>query len=136
MLRKTTIFQKAGASLINAVVILIFFIPVSFFMQDIALKKIAIIGMFFFYNILFLVFNKNRCLGMIVFGTHYSEKKSKVSHIIYNILYTLSFSTLLFWFYFPLDLFIANMLLLQLPMVLLTRTTLHGYLAGRISTSK
>ncbi len=57
---------------------------------------------------------------------HYTFRQ----HIKFNIFYTLSFSTIMLYVWFPLDLLILNLLLIQLPMSLITGTTLHGYLSG------
>ncbi|HPQ79900.1 MAG TPA: hypothetical protein PLG47_05570, partial [Candidatus Dojkabacteria bacterium] len=54
--------------------------------------------------------------------------------VIYAILYTLSYTTVVFYILFPFDLLIINLLFLQLPFVILKRTTLHGYLSGNMCT--
>lgn len=53
--------------------------------------------------------------------------------ILYTFLYSLSFSTIVIWIFYPFDLLLFNLLFIQLPTVLLTGTTLHGYLSGRMS---
>ena len=53
--------------------------------------------------------------------------------LLHAVLYTLSFSTLLFWVFFPLDLFFVNMFF-QFLMVRFTQTTIHGYLSGKMFT--
>ena len=67
-------------------------------------------------------------------GTYYSGKYQKKNQLLYNIFYTASFSTVLFSIVFPFDILLLNILLIQIPMVFFTKTTLHGYLAGNITT--
>ena len=133
-MRKIRITKKIVSSLINVFFFLIIFSPFYFFINDNFLKKISLIGLFFIYNLFFLLFNKNRCLGMIITKTRYKKEYPKWRHLLYDTLYTLSFSTLLFWVFFPFDLFLFNMLILQLPTLIFKRTTLHGYLAGGITS--
>ena len=73
---------------------------------------------------------------MMILNIHWKEKYPLKNQLIHSVLYTASFSTLLFWVWFPLDLFLINMLLLQLPTILLTGTTFHGYLSGNMVTVK
>lgn len=131
---ETSALKKLCASIINAVIVIVLYIPIYLIVKDIFIKKLLLIMLFFLYNFFFLIFNNNRCLGMVVMKTRYKEEPSLKQGVIYNLLYTLSFSSLFFWVYFPFDLFLFNMLFIQLPMVLITKTTLHGYLAGNITT--
>jgi len=133
-MRETSTFKKLATSAINVFFVFIIFLPFYFVVNDILTKKLILIGIFFGYNIIFLLFNQNRCLGMMIMKTRYAKKYSKSQHFLYVVLYTLSFSTLLFWIFFPFDLFLFNMLLLQLPTVITKKTTLHGYLSGNITT--
>jgi len=135
-MKKTNLFEKALPSLINLVVVALLSIPLIWTPWDIITKKICIIGLFFIYNLLFLFFNKNRCLGMIIVDTYWKKEYSLKNKLIFLILYALSFSTLFFWIFFPLDLFLVNMLFLQLPMILIKGTTFHGYLSGQMVTVK
>jgi len=134
MMRETTVFEKLAASVINVLFVLVISMPVYFFVKDSLTKKFMIIGIFFVYNLVCMVFNENVCLGMMLMKTRYAREYSLSRHVLYVMLYTLSFSSLLFWIFFPLDLFLVNMLLLQLPTILIKKTTLHGYLSGNITT--
>ncbi len=133
-MRETSTFQKVATSAINVIIVLIIFVPFYFLITDSLTRKLILIIIFFVYNLSFLIFNDNRCIGMILMKTKYAKKYPKRNHLIYVVLYTLSFSTLLFWIFFPFDLFFFNMLVLQLPIVLTKKTTLHGYLSGNIVT--
>jgi len=126
----TNWFDKLLASIINVFFVLIIFIPLSFLVN--INWKLLLILIFFTYNLIFLLFNNNRCLGMVILGFRWKEDYPFLNQFLFIVLYTLSFSTLLFYFYFPLDLFLINMFLLQLPMVVIKKTTLHGFLAGKM----
>lgn len=131
----TNILQKISPSIINAVFTLfltIIFINIFNINFDI---RIIWITIFFVYNILCELYF-DRCLGMIIFQTRYGEKRSFLQKLIYSFLYTISFSSLLFYLWIPFDLFIINMLLIQLSCVYFTGTTLHGFLSGGITTVK
>lgn len=70
----------------------------------------------------------------MICGTYWKNKVNFKKELIYIILYTLSFSTLFVKVYFPFDVFLFNILFLQLPSVIITGTTLHDYLSGNKST--
>jgi hypothetical protein len=71
---------------------------------------------------------------MMILGLHWRETYGVGRLSIYGFLYLLSLSTVLFWVFVPFDLLLANMVLVQLPCVILTRTTLHGFLSGGVTT--
>jgi hypothetical protein len=73
---------------------------------------------------------------MIILGIYWKEDYPKKNQIIYAFLYTLSFSTIVIWVFFPFDLLLVNLFLVQLPFVLITGTTAHGYLSGKMSGYK
>ena len=130
MERITYWHEKFFASVINIAFVVVIFIPLSFLIN--INWRLLLILVFFVYNLFFLFFNRNRCLGMIILKTYWKKDYSFLNYFIFTILYTLSFSTLLFYIYFPLDLFLANMLLLQLPTIILKKTTFHRWLSGNI----
>lgn len=132
-MRKTTILEKLIPSTINSVLSILIALP---FLGKMPLGywKILVIGIFFAYNGIILLFNQNRCLGMIYHRTRWSKKARFMQEFIYTILYTASFATLFIWVWFPFDLFIFNILILQLPCILMTGTTFHAYVSGKGST--
>lgn len=134
--QETNALQKLLASVINVLIVLIVFLPFWFLVENTLIQKFFFIGLFFLYNLLVLILNKNRCLGMVLTHTHWKEEYPLKNHITYTVLYTVSFATLLFWLYFPFDVFLVNMLLIQIPSILLTKTTLHGYLSGEMITMR
>jgi hypothetical protein len=69
-------------------------------------------------------------------NTKWKKEYSLKNHIIFSFLYTLSFSTIVIWIFFPFDLLIFNLLFVQLPSVLISGYTLHGYLSGKMVSSK
>jgi hypothetical protein len=135
-MKETNFIEKLLASIINVFVVGIVFFPFVFLDINWFTKKLILIAIFLFYNVFFLIFNKNRCIGMICLRTKWKENYPIINQVIYILLYTLSFSTLLFHIYFLFDLFLINMIFLQLPMVILKKTTLHGYLSGNMITVK
>lgn len=105
-----------------------------FSFDDLLYIQITFILVVLVYDLGIAVFNNNRCLGMIIMGTYWNKEYSMKQRIIYALLYTLSYATVVFYIFFPFDLLIVNLFLLQLPFVILKKTTLHGYLSGNIST--
>lgn len=97
-------------------------------------KKLFVIAIFFLYTLVFLIFSRNRDLGMIIVGSYYKNDYPFYQHLIYNIFYTASFATLLFSVSFPFDIFLVNMVFFQLPAIMLAGTTFHGFISGDIST--
>lgn len=135
-MRETNFVEKLLASVVNLAVVGIVFFPFLFLDVSWLTKKLILVAIFLLYNAVVLIFNKNRCIGMVCLGTKWKERYLLIRQIVYVLLYTLSFSTLLFWIYFPFDLFLSNMVFLQLPAVMLEKTTLHGYLSGNMVTVK
>lgn len=134
-MKKSNMFQKLTTSTINVIIVLIIFLPFYFFIDNILIKKLILISIFFIYNILFILLKNNRCIWMIIMKTKYTTRPNKLQYLIYTILYTLSFSTLLFWFFFPFDLFLFNIIILQLPVIIFKKTTLHWYISWNITTA-
>ena len=131
---KTSIFQKLAASLINFLLAGVLSLPIFFLFDSVTLWKISLIIIFFLDSFLFMLLNKNRDLGMIIVKTYWQKQYSIKQQILYNCLYTVSFSTLFVWVIFPFDIFLINLLLVQLPFVMITGTTAHGYLSGKMTT--
>lgn len=135
-MRPTTALEKGLTSLINVIVVSLFFLPFIFLNLSILTKKLIFIFLFFLYTVLCYFLNNGRSIGMVITKTYWKEDYPLKNQLIHKILYTASFSTLLFWIYFPFDLFLLNILFIQLPSIFLTGTTFHGYLAGKITTVK
>ena len=134
--RETTPVEKLMTSAINIAVAFVFLIP--FFWGNISSfeLKLIFISLFFSENLVSIIFHNYRLPGMFIQQSHWKKRYSKTKQLIHAILYTASFSTLLFWLWFPGDLFLLNLLLLQLPCVLLTKTTVHGLVAGKMVDMK
>ena len=133
-MKESLIFKKLSASIINVIISFILFIPFYFIIKDTFILKVFFITIFFVYNLLFSMFGEWKCIGMIIMKLKYKDKYSRQQLILYNILYTLSFSTLLFYICYPFDLFIFNMIFLQLPTIIIKKTTLHWYISGNVTT--
>lgn len=132
-MKKTTAVEKLITSLVNASIITVLSMPLIFIL-DFNAWRWSVVGLFFLYHMTFVVTESRGCLGMRVIGTFYSEKFQTNQYILYSILYTMSFATLFWWVLFPFDVFLVNMLLIQLPTILITGTTLHGFVSGKIIT--
>lgn len=134
-MRETTAFEKLAASLINILIVGSIFLIVnqlSLFAQLDDRK--LLLGLFLLYSSCFIFINNGRDLGMILIDSYWKEEYPIYRHIIFTMLYVLSFASLLYWVLFPFDLLLINLLLLQLPTILIKKTTLHGYLAGNMVT--
>jgi len=127
-------FRKLSSSIINAIVVFVISLPFLALSESVFVKRLTVIFIFFVYCLIFMFLNKNRDLGMIITKSYWRESYPTKKQLLYNVLYTLSFATLFFHVFFPLDLFLINMLFLQLPFVLTTGTTLHGYFSGKMAT--
>jgi len=133
-MKQTSIIQKIIPSIINVVFVFLVTSPVFLINPSYSLMVLVWVITFFLYNLFFLIFFENRDLGMMIVKTHWKKDYPVLNQLLYAILYTASFATLFIWIWFPLDLFLINMLCLQLPCMLLTGTTLHGYIAGKMTT--
>lgn len=134
--KNTNALQKLSVSIINTIFVLLLSLPLYFIFGFSTTYRISLPIIFFLYNLSFLFLTKNRCLGMIILGINWNEEYPLKQQILYTFLYSLSFSTVVIWILFPFDLLLFNLLLIQLPTVLLTGTTLHGHLSGRIGGHK
>jgi hypothetical protein len=136
-MRNTTILEKLLPSILNAFLAISLSLPIFYYFGPGLTWKFSAILIFY----LIQVFDTNehshfRCFGMTVFGTHWEHWHTRLQRNSYTLLYTLSFSSLFFHVFFPFDLFLFNVLVLQLPSVLLTGTTFHGFVSGNMRTQK
>lgn len=129
-IRPTTALEKIAASLINAVFAFGLATPFLIMWGPTLSWKLSVVVLFALYEaFVFLVF-KDRCFGMQILNMYHKYRFRKRDHILYCIFYALSFSTCLIYIHFPLDLLLVNIFFVQLPVVLMTGTTLHGWLSG------
>ncbi len=134
-MRDTSILEKLVPTIINSLFAFIISIPFYILFGFGVKWKVSVISIFYIIQILSAHrFFSFRCLGMYLFGTVWEKNYSRLQRNIYSLLYTCSFATLLFYIYFPFDLFILNIFLFQLPTILLKGTTFHGFLAGGMKT--
>ncbi len=125
------IIGRLLSSVLNSAVAFAASLPLGFIWGFSFRWRVSVIIIFFLYMFLITLLDK-RSLGMSVSGVYYAKNYSFFKKLFYRILYTLSFATLLIWVWFPFDLFLINMLLIQLPSILLTGFTIHELLAGKI----
>jgi len=128
--RTTNTLEKLFPSILNAVIAFGIATPVLAFYGPGLTWKLSVIVIFALYESYVFLMRKDRCFGMKIVDTYYKGPYSMRQHFIYNIFYTLSFSTTLLYIWYPLDLLVFNILCVQLPCVLITGMTLHGYLSG------
>ena len=133
MNKNTNALQKLSVSILNTLYTLILSIPFYFIFGFSNTYRVILVLIFLLYNLSCIFLTNSRCLGMIILGIKWKEDYSLKQHIIYRFLYSLSFSTIVIWIFFPFDLLLFNLLCIQLPTVLLTGSTLHGYLSGKMS---
>jgi len=133
-MRSTNLWEKVIPSVINVAIVVLLALPFLIFWGNGMGWKLATVTICLVYNLIVLTFNQNRCIGMMVMKTHWAARYSVASQLAYAVLYTASFATLFFSVYFPFDLFLFNILLLQLPTYLIKGTTFHGYLSGNMET--
>jgi len=135
-MKTTNWFYKLLPSALNVLLTFGLSLPFLFMFGRGLAWKISWIVIFFLYNCIFEFFYEKRDPGMILFNTYYERKRSLPQELLYVLLYTLSFSTLLFYIWIPGDLLIINLFLVQLPFVLIAKNTLHGFLSGNIKTTR
>ena len=116
--------MNAGISLITAFAVGHFF---GYF-------SLCAILIFFLLNIIGLIRKDRREIGMLIMRTYWAERYPLWQHVVFLVFYTASFATLFIWVWFPFDIFLINMFFLQLPFVLMTGTTFHGYMSGNMKT--
>ena len=134
--RNTNALEKLSVSVINTFFVALLSLPFYFLFGFTIKYKIALVLIFLLYNLACAFFNKGIGLGDIILNTKWKKEYSLKNHIIFSFLYTLSFSTIVIWIFFPFDLLIFNLLFVQLPSVLISGYTLHGYLSGKMVSSK
>lgn len=134
--RNTNAIQKLSVSIINTFFVVLFSLPFYFLFGFTTKYKIILVLIFLLYNLYFAFFRKGITLGGQILNIKWVKEYPLKNHIIFSFLYTLSFSTIVIWIFFPFDLLIFNLLFIQLPCVLTTGYTLHGYLSGEMKGSK
>jgi ribosomal protein L37AE/L43A len=122
MSRLWQITHKATASSVNVAVVFVLTGPV-YLAAGVEWWRGSCIVLFFSYNLAL----SHRCFGQMIART----RQNLPTNPAYAALYTASFSTLLFWAWFPLDVALANGLFVQLPCLMLYGNTLHGLATGR-----
>jgi len=114
--------------------LIVFFFGVLFAPFQYLPAKIFIILLFFLYNLYFLIFRQGRDLGMFLLDIDWRDDyqlKNKIAHLV---LYTASFASIFYYVFFPFDLLLINIFVLQLPTILLKKSTFQERLAGNMQT--
>lgn len=135
-IKNSTAIEKLSVSIINTFFVVLLSLPLYYIFGFTTKYKISLILIFLIYNLFFALFNKGETLGAKILKIKWVKEYPLRNHILFSFLYTLSFSTIVIWIWFPFDLLLLNLLLIQLPSVLITGYTLHGYLSGKMKGYK
>jgi hypothetical protein len=129
-MKSSPLLLKILASVINVIISLLVWAVLRSIDNEFFDNKIWLVFLFYTYNVIFIFFEKDgREPGMKLAKTYYEKDYSIFQKILYCTLYTASFASLIYWIVFPLDIFILNMLCLQLPAFLMKRNTFHGLIS-------
>ncbi len=130
--RKTTAFWKLAKTIINTCFVLLVSLPFLLYFGFDWRYKVVVITTFLAYQLIAALSPTHRDLGDLITKTHWIKTYPLKNHVAFAFLYTASFSTVFIWLFFPLDILLINLLFIQLPFVLKTGYTLHGYLSGKM----
>lgn len=130
---QTNAFWKLMNSVVNVAFVLVISLPFLFLLGFTLRYRIILALLFLAYQLIVALSPKHIDLGDLVTGSRWIEKYPLKNHVIFTFLYSLSFSTFVVWVFFPFDLLIFNLLLIQLPFVLKTGYTPHAYLSGKMA---
>ena len=134
--RYTNALEKLFISIVNFVIVFMVSIPFLLYFGFTMQYRIILSFLFLLQNIFYIFFTKNRYLGMILLNAHWKKKYTLQKQLLYAFLYSLSFTTCVIWIYFPFDLLIFNLIFIQLPFIIFTGKTLHGYFAGMVGVKE
>ena len=126
--KKTSLLDKLLVSIINLLVVLI---PTAPFFW-IGGWRWVLVGTFLIYQLIIALTKTGQSIGMRLLKIKWNKKYPLNNRLIFAILYTASFATIAIWVFFPFDLLLFNLICIQLPTVLITGSTLHAYLAGKM----
>jgi len=129
--------RKLGASIISTIFVIVIYLTAHFLFDFNKFEPFVLISVFFFYNILCTILDKEkRHIGLALMNMAWDKNHSFARHFVRIIFYTLSFATVFIWIKFPFDLFLFNILVVQNIFVHKTGTNLHGWIAGIASVDK
>ncbi len=133
----TSLFIKILASIANVLITGMIQWLISNIIEVGAYWRMSWVILFFAYNLAFMFLRIDaREPGMWLAESYWEQLPNTMQKLTYSILYTLSFASLLYWLFFPFDLLLLNLALLQLPTYLSTKNTLHGAITGLRTASK
>lgn len=135
--KKTNAFWKLANSVVNVTFVFLVSLPFLFLWEFHSLEyKVLVVALFLAYELIVAFTPKKTDFGDLVTGTWWIKEYPLKNHVTFAFLYSLSFSTAFIWIFFPFDLLLFNILCIQLPVVLLTGHTLHGYLSGKMAGTR
>lgn len=135
--KKTNAFWKLANSIVNVSFVFLVSLPLLFTLgADTIEYKISVALIFLAYQLTVAITPDKVDFGDLATKTRWIKKYPLRNHIVFAVLYSLSFSTVFIWVFFPFDLLLCNLLLIQLPVVVMTGHTLHGYLSGKMAGTR
>ena len=129
---KTSAFWKLLKSVVNVAFVFTMSLPLLWIFGFSFIYKLCLVLLFLTYQLSFALIPPHRDLGDLLTNTKWIKPYPIRNHVVFAFLYTASFTTAVVWFFFPFDLLLFNLLCIQLPFVLKTGYTLHGYLSGKM----
>ena len=124
-----SVWRNLLPSLVGGTFALILSLPFFLLWGDEPRWRVLTVLIFLEYGLIFLAFNGNRSLGMVLVGRRWERAYPLWRQLLYVVLDTLSFATLFIWIRFPFDLFLLN-LVLQLLASRFFGTSVQGLLSG------
>ena len=124
----TTALDKLLVSVINTALVFVISSPFLLLPQ----WRYIFVGLFLVYQVMTALSKSGRGIGQRLLHVYWAKDYSLKNRLIFAVLYSASFSTILVWVFFPFDLLLFNLICVQLPMVYFTGYTLHGYLSGKM----
>lgn len=129
-MRKVNIIQVVLSAFINLIIVFVLASFIASLPFPPINKKFMLISNFFLYHLVFLIFNQSRDIGMMALDLDWREKYPKSKQILNLLINTACFATIFYSIFFTFDLFLVNLILLQLPSFLMTGTIFSSFLAG------
>lgn len=135
--KKTNAFWKLANSAVNVSFVFLLSIPLLLAFGFASIEyKVAVVLLFLTYQLIVAFSPRKIDFGDFVTRTRWIQQYPLRNHVTFAILYSLSFATTFIWIFFPFDLLLCNLLLIQLPIVSTTGHTLHGYLSGKMAGTR
>ncbi len=129
--RQTTRLEKIIASLVNIGVCFILSLPILIVYRSRVQWQIAFVVAAGIYQVIVATILRDRCLGLRAIKARWEQERYPTRRrIIFHTLYFLHDASVAVWIFFPFDIFLANILILQLPLLLIANSTFQNWTSG------